>query len=109
MLDGTGRAIIDGGEELTQTAKTLEVDTRELIEGGSRLTDVAQRMEADLRVLRPAMPQLLNASVLAVHRRAASRGRWNRRQARKATRARAATAMPVTPTYLKIRSAVGPR
>lgn len=67
-VDATGRQIVTGGRELTDTAKvltgtaaTLEHDTRELIDGGQDLTAVAERISADLRTFRAMLPKVFGA------------------------------------------------
>ena len=79
-LNATGRAIVDGGAELTEVARglravareirdggtelTIEARglrgvSREIVDGGERLTEVSDALEAHLRVFHAALPRLL--------------------------------------------------
>lgn len=60
-LNVTGRDLIDGGADLTDTAKALKGDTAELIDGGQDLTDTAKRLDVDLRTLQSFLPRLVQA------------------------------------------------
>ena len=58
-LDERGREIVSGGRDLTAVALQPEADTRELISGGRDLTEVSKQIEQDLRIFRAALPRLL--------------------------------------------------
>ena len=60
-LDVTGQQIVVGGRDLNLTGITLDRDTRELIDGGAELTEVARKLELDLQAFRAVMPRMLDA------------------------------------------------
>jgi hypothetical protein len=59
-IEGTGREIVSGGQELNLTGRALDGSTRELIDGGDRLRQVTEQLESDARVFRAALPRLLD-------------------------------------------------
>jgi methyl-accepting chemotaxis protein len=60
-LDVTGQQIVVGGRDLNLTGKQLDRETRELIDGGAELTEVARRIELDLQAFRALLPRVVDA------------------------------------------------
>ena len=59
-LDITGQQIVVGGRDLNLTGKQLDRETRELIDGGAELTEVARRIELDLQAFRALLPRVVD-------------------------------------------------
>ena len=60
-LDATGQQIVVGGSDLDQATRMQERRTRELIDGGEDLTQTAKRLDDDLQVFIAVLPRILEA------------------------------------------------
>lgn len=61
QVDLTGRLIHDGGKDLEAVARGVEARGAEIRDGGEDLTQVATRLEIDMRALLSALPKILSA------------------------------------------------
>jgi hypothetical protein len=61
QVDLTGRMIHDGGKDLEAVARGVEARGAEIRDGGADLTQVATRLEIDMRALLSALPKIMSA------------------------------------------------